>query len=81
MQGPPTPTREGRDLFRAFTLMRSLGHLPKAGGFLNQSAKFLRVVEYCEAVHGAYLMRAAARDEEKKKNLDFLAKVMRDANS
>ena len=81
MAGPPAPTREGHDLFRAFTLLKSLGHLPKAGGFLDQSAKFLRVVQYCEAIHGAYLKRAAARDEEKKKNLDFLAKVIRDAGS
>jgi len=50
-------TASGGELFRAYTWLKLHQIWPVSGGIIDQPAKFVAVVEYCDLVNQTYMKR------------------------
>ena len=72
-EGMPEMNNHGLNLFHSYKWLKNHNTFPIRGGVLNQSAKFIHAVEWCDLVSSKY-HKAEQQNENEKRRLIALNK-------
>jgi len=70
-------TNAGIELFKAYSMLKNYNVWPVDGGLVEQSAKFLKCVEWCDLVNSRHEDIEKAIHERQKKQADLSAKALK----
>lgn len=78
MAKPPEIAEDapGINLWRSYRYLKSYQHFPRSGGTMEQTAKFLAAVDYCDRVNVTYSKRKQEVEANKEKAMNAIAEML-----